>query len=92
MAGVGSDGYFVAVGTDQGNVVALSAEGKELWRRKMPSEVDMPPLVGHDLVIVHTSDTRVTAFNARTGEQGLVLPGAGADPLGARAAPDDFLR
>lgn len=69
VAGVGSDGYFVAVGTDQGNVVALSAEGKELWRRKMPSEVDMPPLVGHDLVIVHTSDTRVTAFNARTGEQ-----------------------
>ena len=68
-AGVGSDGYYVAVGTEKGEVVALSAEGKELWRRKMTSAVDMPPLVGHDMIIVHTSDTRITAFRAGTGEQ-----------------------
>ena len=68
-AGVGADGYYAAVGTAKGEVVVFSAEGKELWRRTLSSEMDMPPLVGHDLVIVHTSDTRVTAFRAKTGEQ-----------------------
>ena len=67
-AGVGSDGYYAAVGTAKGEVVVFSAEGKELWRQTLASELDMPPLVGNDLVIVHTSDTRLTAFRAKTGE------------------------
>ncbi len=69
IAGVGSDGYYAAVGTAKGEVVVFSAEGKELWRNALASGLDMPPLVGRDLVIVHTSDTRVTAFRAKTGEQ-----------------------
>ena len=69
VAGVGSDGYYAAVGTRKGEVVALSAEGKELWRRQLPTTVDRPPLVGHDMVVVHTADTRITAFRAGTGEQ-----------------------
>lgn len=68
-SGVGSDGYFAAVGTTGGQVVVADSEGKEVWRAKLPSEVDRPPLVGHDLVIVHTADTRITAFNAKTGSQ-----------------------
>ncbi|MCG5031820.1 outer membrane protein assembly factor BamB [Mesosutterella sp. OilRF-GAM-744-9] len=68
-SGVGSDGYYAALGTADGQVVVFSAEGRELWRKKLSAEMDMPPLVGRDLVIVHTSDTRITAFRAKSGEQ-----------------------
>ena len=30
-AGVGSDGYVVAVGTEKGELVVISAEGQKLW-------------------------------------------------------------
>lgn len=68
-SGVGSDGFIVAVGTAKGELVVLSAEGKRLWSQFLTSEMDAVPLVGHGLVIVRTSDTRVTAFDAMTGEQ-----------------------
>ena len=68
-AGVGSDGYVVAVGTEKGELVVISAEGQKLWSTFLTSEMDAIPLVGHGLVIVRTADTRVTAFDAMTGEQ-----------------------
>jgi outer membrane protein assembly factor BamB len=68
-AGVGSDGYTVAVGTEKGELVVLNGEGQRLWSQFMTSEIDAVPLVGHGLVIVRTADTRVTAFDATTGEQ-----------------------
>ena len=68
-AGVGSDGYIIAVGTAKGELVVLDAEGKKLWSTFLTSEMDAVPLVGNGLVIVRTADTRVTAFDASTGEQ-----------------------
>ena len=68
-AGVGSDGYIVAVGTAKGELVVADAEGKKLWSTFLTSEMDAVPLVGNGLVIVRTADTRVTAFDAATGEQ-----------------------
>ena len=68
-AGVGSDGYIVAVGTAKGELVVADAEGKKLWSTFLTSEMDAVPLVGNGLVIVRTADTRVTAFDATTGEQ-----------------------
>ena len=68
-AGVGSDGYIIAVGTAKGELVVLDAEGKKLWSTFLTSEMDAVPLVGNGLVIVRTADTRVTAFAASTGEQ-----------------------
>lgn len=68
-AGVGSDGYIVAVGTAKGELVVADAEGKKLWSTFLTSEMDAVPLVGNGLVVVRTADTRVTAFDASTGEQ-----------------------
>ena len=68
-AGVGSDGYIIAVGTAKGELVVLDAEGKKLWSTFLTSEMDAVPLVGNGLVIVRTADTRVTAFDASSGEQ-----------------------
>lgn len=68
-AGVGSDGYIVAVGTEKGELVVLDAAGNKLWSTFLTSEMDAVPLVGNGLVVVRTADTRVTAFDASTGEQ-----------------------
>mgnify|MGYP000038376924 FL=1 len=68
-AGVGSDGYIVAVGTTKGELVVYDAEGKKLWSQFLTSEMDSVPLVGNGLVVVRTADTRVTAFDAMTGAQ-----------------------
>lgn len=68
-AGVGTDGQLIAVGTADGDLVALDTNGKQLWKVRLSSGVNVPPLVGSGFVIVRTADTRVSAFNAQTGER-----------------------
>jgi outer membrane protein assembly factor BamB len=68
-AGVGADGFTVAVGTPRGDVIALDADGKIRWRAQATSDVIDPPLVGRGLVIVHSTDHRVAAFDAETGKR-----------------------
>ncbi|HYA59758.1 MAG TPA: outer membrane protein assembly factor BamB [Burkholderiaceae bacterium] len=68
-AGVGSDGLTVAVVGPRGNVQAYDAEGKALWQAQAPSDVVAPPLVGHDLVLVRSTDQRITAYEAASGKR-----------------------
>lgn len=67
-AGVGTDGQVVAVAAPDGTVIALDSQGQELWRSKASSEVNIPPAVGAGVVVVRSSDYRVQAFDARSGE------------------------
>jgi outer membrane protein assembly factor BamB len=67
--GVGSDGLMVAVAGPRGNVVAFDAGGKKLWEAQASSDVISPPLVGRDLVIVRSTDNRITAYKAKNGER-----------------------
>lgn len=68
-AGVGSDGFTVAVATPRGEVIAYDAEGKARWRAQAPSDVIAPPLVGRGLVVVRSTDHRLTAFEADSGKR-----------------------
>ncbi len=68
-AGVGTDGFVVAVAGQRGEGFAYSGEGKLLWQGRVPSDVVTPPLVGHGLVIVRSTDQGVTAFDAEKGQQ-----------------------
>jgi outer membrane protein assembly factor BamB len=68
-AGVGADGFVVAVAGQRGEVYAYSAEGKLSWQALVPSDVVTPPLVGHRLVIVRSTDQGVTAFDSETGHK-----------------------
>ena len=68
-AGVGSDGNYVAVGTVKGEVEVYDAQGERLWTARLSSEVSVPPLVGSGFVFVRTADTRITAFDAVSGER-----------------------
>ncbi|MBC7489070.1 MAG: outer membrane protein assembly factor BamB [Glaciimonas sp.] len=68
-AGVGTDGFIVAVAGEKGVVLAYDAEGKLRWKAQASSEVLSSPAVGQGLVIVRSLDNRITAFDAETGER-----------------------
>ncbi len=68
-AGVGSDGFTVAVATPRGEVIAYGADGKPAWRAQATSDVISPPLVGRGLVIVRSTDHRITALEAESGKR-----------------------
>lgn len=67
-SGVGSDGNLTAVAAADGTVIAFDGQGKELWRERASSAVNVPPAVGDGLVVVRTTDYRIQAFDASTGE------------------------
>jgi outer membrane protein assembly factor BamB len=68
-AGVGADGFTIAVATPRGEVIALDADGKVRWRAQVSSDVIAPPLVGRGLVIVRSTDHRLSAYEADSGKR-----------------------
>ena len=67
--GVGAAFGNVLVGTSYGEVVALSAaDGEEVWRVDVGSEVLAPPVGGADLIFVQTIDGRLLALERRDGQ------------------------
>lgn len=68
-AGAGSDGTTTVVATSQGEVLAYDDTGKLKWKGRATSEVDVPPLVGGGLVVVRSSDYRIQALDADSGER-----------------------
>ncbi|MGS0742556.1 outer membrane protein assembly factor BamB [Glaciimonas sp. GG7] len=68
-AGVGTDGFIIAVAGEKGAVLAYDAEGKLRWKAQASSEVLSSPAVGQGLVIVRSLDNRITAFDAESGER-----------------------
>jgi outer membrane protein assembly factor BamB len=86
-AGVGTDGFLVAVAGQRGEVYVYSAEGKLAWQTRVPSDVLTPPLVGRSLVIVRSTDQSVTAFDAENGRRKWIFKRQ-TPPLALRAASD----
>ena len=68
-AGAGSDGMITAVAGPDGTVVAFDDQGVEKWRAQATSEVFVPPVVGAGVVVVRSSDYRIQAFDAQTGDR-----------------------
>jgi outer membrane protein assembly factor BamB len=67
--GVGSDGKLVVVGSAEGEVIALDADGGTLWRARVSSEVLSAPVVAEDVVVVRSADSRIFALDARDGRR-----------------------
>jgi outer membrane protein assembly factor BamB len=67
-AGVGADASLVAVGTDKGDVLAFTTDGKPLWQVKVTSEVVSPPRVADGVVVVRSGDGRVFGLAAADGK------------------------
>jgi outer membrane protein assembly factor BamB len=68
--GVGSDGRRVVVGSPKGDVIAFdAADGKELWRTRVSSEVLAAPAVDSNLIVVRSGDNRLYGFDAADGKR-----------------------
>lgn len=68
IAGAGSDGTLVAVVTDDNNLVGM-ADGKVLWREKLPAQAYTAPFVAGKRVFVLAADRSVSAFDGQTGRK-----------------------
>ncbi|HZW13580.1 MAG TPA: outer membrane protein assembly factor BamB [Noviherbaspirillum sp.] len=66
-AGVGSDGYTVAVAAEEGVLMAFDGDGKLRWKAQASSEILSAPAVGQGLVVVRSVDNRIAAYDAESG-------------------------
>lgn len=83
-AAVGGDERQQAVVT-QGNEVVVLAQGREVWRKRLPAASYTPPLVAGGRVFVLSADRGITAFDAENGRQLWFQQRAG-EPLVLRQA------
>ena len=67
-AGVGADATIAIVGTDRGDVIAITPEGKPAWKVQVSSEVTAPPAVSDGVAIVYAGDGRVFALSTADGK------------------------
>jgi len=86
-AGVGADGFVVAVVTTRGELLAFGADGKPLWRAQLTSDALTAPLVGRGVVVVRSTDQRVSAFEIDSGKPRWSFARA-LPPLTLRTASD----
>jgi len=67
--GVGVGGGRVFLGTTEGEVIALDvADGAEIWRADLKSEVLAAPTAARELVFAQTIDGRLVAMDLDSGE------------------------
>lgn len=66
-AGVGSDGNITAVVSRDNDLIALDEQGKEIWRKRITSQVLTPPLVGGGRIFLSAADHSILAFDASNG-------------------------
>lgn len=84
-AGVGSDGFSVAVVTVRGELIVLDAEnGNERWRKPAGVEVLAPPGVSGRTIALRASDSRILGFEASSGERRWIYTRS-VPPLSLRA-------
>lgn len=66
-AGVGSDGNTTAVVAEKGVILAFDSNGRQRWQAQASSEVLSAPVVAQGLVIVRSTDNRISAYDAESG-------------------------
>jgi len=69
IAGAGSDGETVVVAGRDGALIALDGAGNRRWSTPTGAEIVTVPSVALGLVIVRTSDNRVSAFELDSGKR-----------------------
>ena len=69
QAGAGASPTAVAVGTDQGDVLAFDSAGKPLWQARVSSEVAGPPKAAEGKIIAWSLDGKIFAFADSDGSR-----------------------
>lgn len=68
-AGVSAADNMIVVGSDKGDVIAMDAGGRQLWKTPISGELLAPPTLVQANVIVRTSDGRLIALNRIDGKR-----------------------
>lgn len=68
-AGVGIADNLLVVGAEKGDVIALDAGGRQLWKTSVAGEILPAPSVISGNVIVRTTDGRLIAYNRIDGKR-----------------------
>lgn len=68
-AGVSAADNMIVVGSDKGDVIAMDAGGRQLWKTPITGELLAPPTLVQTNVIVRTSDGRLIALNRIDGKR-----------------------
>jgi outer membrane protein assembly factor BamB len=69
VTGAGTDGEIVVVAGRDGSLIAYGSAGRQLWSVPLGAEAASIPAVGQGRVIVRTTDNRITALDAGTGQR-----------------------
>jgi outer membrane assembly lipoprotein YfgL len=67
-AGVGSDGRIAAVVTQNNELLAV-ADGREIWREKLPAQAYTAPFVAGGRIFLLTADRAIHAFDGNSGRK-----------------------
>jgi outer membrane protein assembly factor BamB len=82
-AGIGVTDNMVVVAGNKGEVLAMDAAGRSLWKAPIGGDVLAPPALAQGNVIIRTADGRIVALNRIDGKRKWIYP---------RAAPALTLR
>jgi outer membrane protein assembly factor BamB len=85
-AGVGTDGNYIVVGGEKGQLLAFDMDGKQLWKAQLSSEILSSPVVGQGVVVARSVDNRIVGYDAATGQKKWTVQRV-APPLTLRLAP-----
>lgn len=66
-AGVGANSKAVAVAGEKGVLFVFDEQGKFRWKAQASSEILSAPAVAEGVVVVHSIDNRISAFDIETG-------------------------
>lgn len=65
--GIGGNRSVILAGSEKGEVLALDAAGKQLWKVQLSSEVLSAPQIDQGVVVVRSGDGRIFGLDAATG-------------------------
>jgi outer membrane protein assembly factor BamB len=84
-AGVGAAQDIAVVASNKGDVIALDATGKTLWRTPLNAEILAQPMIAGTNVLIRTTDGRMLALNRADGKRRWVFSRA-TPPLTLRTS------
>ena len=68
-AGPGTDGRTIVVGGSRGEVIAVDASGKPVWKALITGEVLSPPAVSEGIVAARSGDGRIFGLSEQDGKR-----------------------
>ncbi len=67
-SGVGTDGFTVAVASEEGEVFSFDSNGKLKWSKKIGNWITDPPIVAFGIIVIKNHNCCIQAFDSETGE------------------------